>query len=113
MAQRIPPHRMRRLARKIEMWYLNRFRKLNISIRYMTSAKVSGQTRKTQAPEIHGFDTANLDKSQNACHDFYQYAAGGWMATHPIPAAYPQWGSFVVLRDKNADVLHSILEDAS
>ena len=86
---------------------------LGLSIGYVTMAKVSGQNKKSQGPEIHGFDTANLDKTKNACTDFYQYAAGGWMATHPIPAAYPQWGSFVVLRDKNADVLHSILEDSA
>ena len=86
---------------------------LGLSIGYVTMAKVTGQNRKSQGPEIHGFDTANLDKTKNACTDFYQYAAGGWMATHPIPAAYPQWGSFVVLRDKNADVLHSILEDSA
>ena len=86
---------------------------LGVSIGYVTMTKASAQTKKTQGPEIHGFDTANLDRSQNACTDFYKFAAGGWMANHPIPAAYPQWGSFVVLRDKNADVLHSILEDSS
>lgn len=61
----------------------------------------------------HGFDVANLDRSANACVDFNQFANGGWMAHNPIPAAYPSWGSFNELAEKNRDVLHGILEDAA
>jgi len=60
----------------------------------------------------NGFDLRNLDKSVAACTDFYQYADGGWMAKHPIPAAYPNWGTFNQLQERNRDILHQILEDA-
>ncbi len=61
----------------------------------------------------HGFDLANLDRSASPCTDFYQFASGGWMKSHPIPAAYPTWGSFNVLRDHNDEILRAILERAA
>lgn len=61
----------------------------------------------------HGFDLANLDRSANACVDFNQFANGGWMEHNTIPAAYPSWGSFNELQEKNRDVLHQILEEAA
>ena len=58
------------------------------------------------------FDLGNLDKSAAPCTDFYQFADGGWMAKHPIPAAYPNWGTFNALQERNRDVLHGILKAA-
>jgi putative endopeptidase len=61
----------------------------------------------------NGFDVANLDRSVSPCEDFYQFADGGWMKNNPIPAAYPEWGSFTILQEHNQDVLRTILEDAA
>ena len=61
----------------------------------------------------NGFDLGNMDKSAAACTDFYQYADGGWMAKNPVPAAFPSWGSFDQLQERNREVLHQILEDAA
>ncbi|GAC1388607.1 MAG: M13 family metallopeptidase [Vulcanimicrobiaceae bacterium] len=60
-----------------------------------------------------GIDPANLDRTCKPCADFYQFANGGWLKNHPIPAAYPSFGSFNVLADTNNDVLHVILEKAA
>ena len=60
-----------------------------------------------------GFDLGNLDNSVAACTDFYQYADGGWMAKNPIPAAYPRWGTFEQLQERNQEVVHQILESAA
>ncbi|MGB9485548.1 MAG: M13 family metallopeptidase [Terriglobia bacterium] len=60
-----------------------------------------------------GFDLGNLDNSVAACTDFYQYADGGWMAKNPIPAAYPRWGTFDQLQERNQEVVHQILESAA
>jgi len=60
-----------------------------------------------------GFSVANMDTKTAACTDFYQYANGGWLATNPIPAAYPAWGVANVLAEKNRDVVHEILEAAA
>lgn len=61
----------------------------------------------------HGLDLANLDRSVAPCVDFNKFANGGWMARNAIPAAYPSWGNFNELAEKNRDVLHQILEDAA
>ena len=62
--------------------------------------------------EIPGFDLKNLDPSCKPCQDFYKYADGGWMASNPIPPAYPSWGSFNGLAEKNNEKLRAILESA-
>jgi putative endopeptidase len=65
------------------------------------------------AGDEHGFDVSNMDKSVSACENFYQFANGGWNSRNPIPAAYPSWGRFNELAERNRDQLHQILEDAS
>jgi putative endopeptidase len=67
---------------------------------------------KPDAPS-HGFDLANLDRSVKPCDDFFQFADGGWIKANPIPAAYPGWGSFNRLAERNEEVLRQILEDAA
>ncbi len=62
---------------------------------------------------VHGFDTANLDRTCKPCDDFYRFAMGGWMKANPIPPEYSTWGSFTVLLDKNQQALRTILEAAA
>ena len=57
-----------------------------------------------------GIDLANLDRTCKPCADFYQFADGGWIKHNPIPAAYPGYGSFQQLADRNEEILHSILD---
>jgi putative endopeptidase len=63
--------------------------------------------------KIAGFDIAALDRSANACTDFYQFACGGWMKANPVPADRPRWGRFDELQDRNRDVLRGILNQVS
>ena len=58
-------------------------------------------------------DPANLDRSVSACTDFYQFANGGWTKSHPIPPAYPVWGSFAELSESNQSNLLTILRNAA
>ena len=66
-----------------------------------------------QDSAIHGFDPANLDRSVSPCSDFYNFAMGGWLKSHPIPSDHPSWGTFNQLQDHNLDALHKILDEAS
>ncbi|GAC1305670.1 MAG: M13 family metallopeptidase [Vulcanimicrobiaceae bacterium] len=64
-------------------------------------------------PSTSGIQTSNLDRTCKACDDFYRFANGGWIAKHPIPAAYSSIGNFRVLYDRNFDVLRGLLDDPS
>jgi putative endopeptidase len=63
-------------------------------------------------PRVHGIDPANLDTTCAPCQDFYKYATGGWTKSHPIPAAFPRWGSFDELAEHNRLVLKDVLAAA-
>ena len=60
-----------------------------------------------------GFSLSNLDKTCKPCDDFYEFAMGGWRKANPIPAEYPNWGTFTQLRDNNLAAMHTILEAAA
>ena len=51
-----------------------------------------------------------LDRTADACTDFYQFACGGWRAANPIPADRQRWGQFTMLEENNLEILKKILE---
>ncbi len=60
-----------------------------------------------------GFDTSRLDRSADACDDFFQFANGTWVKNTEIPPSQSRWGSFNILAESNRDVLHDILNKAA
>src|SRR5262249_16929023 len=58
-------------------------------------------------------DLDSLNRSVDACTDFYQFACGGWLAKNPIPADRPRWGRFDELQDRNLEVMRRVLDQAS
>jgi len=67
-------------------------------------------TSKNPAPGSHGVDLTILDKTCKPCEDFYNYSNGIWLKENPVPAAYPSWGRFNELAERNREQLHGILE---
>ena len=45
--------------------------------------------------------------------DFYQYACGNWIASHPLPADRSRFGRFTELSERNEKVLLDILQGAA
>jgi len=64
------------------------------------------------AVSIPALSRADMDTTCAPCRDFNRYANGGWIDRTTIPAAYPVWGSFSALAEKNQAVLRSILDRA-
>ena len=76
----------------------------------MAIASISLMTM-AQTPLRSGLDMADLDKSVRPADDFYEYACGGWMKSHPLPAAYSRYGSFDRLQEDNDKRINSILSE--
>ncbi len=60
-----------------------------------------------------GLQLDALDKTADACTDFYQFACGGWIARNPVPSDRAGWGRFDELQERNNETLHRILEAAA
>ncbi|GAA4420695.1 M13 family peptidase [Nibrella viscosa] len=63
-------------------------------------------------PKKKYIDRDNMDLSVKPGDDFYTYANGNWLKKNPVPASKTSWGSFHELRDKSAQALKTLLEDA-
>lgn len=51
-----------------------------------------------------------MDRSVNPRKDFYRYATGGWIRTHPVPRDKARWGAFGELYEWNLLLLRRIVE---
>ena len=64
-------------------------------------------------PYTPSLDLNSMDKTADACVDFYQYVCGGWMKHNPIPPDQASWSVYAKLADENEQFLWGILEDES
>jgi endothelin-converting enzyme/putative endopeptidase len=89
-----------------------RLTRLILTAAFLLTATAFAQNFAGSEP-ASGLDLNALDKTADPCVDFFQYACGTWVATHPIPPDRPGWGSFMELVQRNQETLRGILEKAS
>jgi putative endopeptidase len=58
------------------------------------------------------FDPAAIDRRVDPCHDFYDFACGGWRASHPVPADRSRWSRYAELEAVNLDRERAIVDAA-
>ena len=69
-----------------------------------TGRDVAGQRQPGAPTTESGIDLSAMNKSANACDDFYQFACGGWITSHPLPADRAAYGRFTEVDDRNNEV---------
>ena len=66
-----------------------------------------------QLPKLEQFDPSVIDKSKDACTDFYQYTCSKWIAAHPIPSDMPASSVALPLYLYNQTILKEAMEKAA
>lgn len=61
----------------------------------------------------HGINLCDLDTSYDPRQDFYHYAAGGWMKSHPLKGEDASYGVFKFLDDKAKENTREIITTLS
>ena len=91
------------------------FLALPASMLAQNPASVKADTAADQGttPKLDHFNPDLVDKSLNACDDFYKYACNKWIAANPIPADEVYWSTGGGLGRWNDNVLRQTLEAAS
>ncbi|KAJ6606496.1 Metalloprotease [Mycena vulgaris] len=56
---------------------------------------------------------SSLDVSQDPCENFFDFANGGWIAAHPLPADKGSFGQFEALAQDNKRIIQHFLETPS
>jgi len=67
----------------------------------------------SQLPYYPSLDVSSMDKSANACEDFYRYSCGSWNKNNPMPPDQASWDVYGKLTFDNERFLWGLLEEAA
>jgi putative endopeptidase len=82
-------------------------------LRTAGAALVLAAVSATTFAQSKAFDISHMDRTADACADFFQFANGTWVKNTQIPGDRASYGSFDMLIDSNQQALHDILETAA
>jgi len=66
-----------------------------------------------QTPPQRGVFLEDIDKTANACSNFYDYANGTWRSANPIPPSQQRWSRRWAAGEQNKEQLRTIVDDLS
>ena len=79
------------------------------SIKLLASLLVCASGAMAQTSYTTGIDPKNLDTTVRPGNDFYQYAAGGWLKSHPLDAEHTSNGAFTDLEELSQKRIQDII----
>ena len=62
---------------------------------------------------LKGIELSDIDRSVDACTDFFDFSNGAWRAANPIPASMPRWSRRWQAGEANKEALKVLLEAAA
>ena len=72
---------------------------------------VTGCNQKGEKSMTSGIDVANMDTTVAPGTDFYRYACGGWIDSHPLRDEYARFGSFEALDELSVEQVKTLLNE--
>jgi putative endopeptidase len=66
-----------------------------------------------QLPYTPSLDVSAMDRTADACVDFYAFSCGGWRKSNPIPPDQASWSVYAKLQTDTLRYLWGVLEDAA
>ena len=67
----------------------------------------------TKKASVDGITLTNMDTSVTPGNDFYQYADGGWIKSHPLKPEYSRYGTFDELAEKSQQQVKDLITEVS
>src|SRR5436305_11104914 len=79
----------------------------------LTAAAQPAAPPASQTNDQRGVFVADIDKSVDACTNFFDYSNGAWRKANPIPASMDRWSRRWAAGEQSKDQLRVLLEDLS
>ena len=76
-------------------------------------AMITLSCNNTKKESVEGIILANMDTTAIPGNDFYRYANGGWIASHPLKPEYSRYGTFEELGEKSQEQVKNLITEVS